>query len=84
MIFGRPTALPWGSNYSVGEILVNHINGRRTLIPDENKSFDVFADIDFSGNWHRVTVEMDSSTVNSRYLYIVMYTLFPISYTSKL
>ena len=54
------------------------------LDPNQDKSFEVFADADFSGNWFRRTAEHDASTAKSRTGYIITIFGCPIIWQSKL
>jgi hypothetical protein len=54
------------------------------LRPSPEKSFDVFADADFVGNWHRMTASDDPSTAKSRSGYVILYADCPIAWSSKL
>jgi hypothetical protein len=54
------------------------------LHPMPDKAFDVFADADFVGNWHRMTGSDDPSTAKSRSDYVILYAGCPIAWTSKL
>ena len=52
--------------------------------PQTDKSFDVYADADFVGNWHKMTAAHDSSTAKSRTGYVITYAGCPIAWASKL
>ena len=52
--------------------------------PNKVKSFEVWVDADFSGNWNKITAESDTSTAKSRSGYVLTYGECPISWTSKL
>ena len=54
------------------------------LRPTDQKSFDVYADADFVGNWHKMTAMNDPSTAKSRSGYVILYAGCPIAWTSKL
>ena len=54
------------------------------LDPKQDKSFEVFADADFSGNWFSRTAEHDTSTAKSRTGYIISIFGCPIIWQSKL
>jgi hypothetical protein len=54
------------------------------LDPQEKKSFEVYADADFCGNWNRSTAMNDVSTANSRTGYIIYFAGCPITWPSKL
>ena len=68
--------------------LAKYLKGTRNegilLDPDKNKSFEVWVDADFSGNWNKATAEDDVSTSKSRSGYVLTYGKCPISWTSKL
>ena len=52
--------------------------------PDPSKSFEVYADADFSGNWNKHTAHLDSTTAKSRSGYIIMLHGVPLIWHSKL
>ena len=52
--------------------------------PKLDKSLEVYADADFSGNWHRDTAEFDSTTAKSRTGYVVTMHGTPIVWHSKI
>ena len=54
------------------------------LRPNKEKSFEVYADADFSGNWYKPTAEKDASTAKSRTGYVITYASCPITWASKL
>jgi hypothetical protein len=54
------------------------------LDPDKNKSFEVYADADFAGNWFPNTAQDDASTAKSRTGYVIMYGTCPLLWGSKL
>ena len=54
------------------------------LDPKQDKSFEVFADAYFSGNWYSRTAEHDTSTAKSRTGYIISIFGCPIIWQSKL
>jgi hypothetical protein len=54
------------------------------LDPQDRKSFEVYADADFCGNWNRPTAMNDVSTAKSRTGYIIYFAGFPITWASKL
>ena len=70
------------------EHIVKYLKGIRTrgiiLKPDKSRTLEVYADADFSGNWHKCTAEHDASTAKSRTGYVVMYAGCPIIWASKL
>jgi hypothetical protein len=54
------------------------------LNPDLDKSFEVYADADFAGNWYSKTADEDPSTAKSRTGYVIMYGGCPLLWGSKL
>ena len=54
------------------------------LDPTKTKSFEVWVDADFSGNWSKSTAENDPSTAKSRSGYVITYGGCPIIWVSKL
>jgi hypothetical protein len=52
--------------------------------PDHNKSFEVFADADFAGNWYSKTADEDPSTAKSRSGFVILYGGCPLLWGSKL
>ena len=68
--------------------LVKYLKTTRTqgiaLDPDGKKSFEVYADADFCGNWHHPTAGDEPSTTKSQTGYSIMYTGCPIIWCSKL
>ena len=52
--------------------------------PDYSKSFEVYADADFAGNWFKSTAMEDPSTAKSRSGYVIMYLGCPVYWGSKL
>jgi hypothetical protein len=54
------------------------------LDPKEGKSFEVYADTDFCGNWNRATSMNDVSTAKSRTGYSNLFAGCPITWASKL
>ena len=52
--------------------------------PNKKESFNVWADADFSGNWNKMTAELDSSTAKSRSGYVINMAGCPILWASKL
>jgi len=52
--------------------------------PHIDKSIEVYADADFSGNWNRITACEDPSTSKSRTGYIITFANCPITWSSKL
>jgi hypothetical protein len=54
------------------------------LDPKYNKSFEVYADADFTRNWHRPTAHKDPSTAKSRSGYVILFAGCPIIWSLKL
>jgi hypothetical protein len=54
------------------------------LDPQDGKSFEVYADADFCGNWNRPTSMNDVSTAKSRTGYIISFYGCTITWASKL
>jgi hypothetical protein len=54
------------------------------LDPDLKKSFEVYADADFAGNWYSKTADEDPSTAKSRTGFVILYGGCPILWGSKL
>jgi hypothetical protein len=54
------------------------------LNPKHDKSFEVYADADFAGNWNRPTAHKDPSTAKSRSGYVILFAGCPIIWSSKL
>jgi hypothetical protein len=52
--------------------------------PQDEKSFEVYADADFCGNWNNSTSMNDVSTAKSRTGYIISFTGCPLTWASKL
>jgi hypothetical protein len=52
--------------------------------PNKKKSFEVYADADFAGNWYKPTAMDDVSTTKSRTGYVILLANCPILWTSKL
>ena len=52
--------------------------------PNKGKSFEVWVDAVFLGNWIKETAECDASTAKSISEYVLTYDDCPISWTSKL
>lgn len=68
--------------------LVKYLKGTRDkgiiLNPSKNKSFEVWVDADFAGNWNKETAMHDASTAKSRSGYVLTYGDCPIFWISKL
>jgi hypothetical protein len=62
------------------------VTGEQGIIldPNDEKSFEVYADADFCGNWNRSTAMNDVSTAKSRMGYIISFAGCPITWASKL
>ena len=69
---------------SVAKYLAATIDDGIILDPKRSRSFEVFADADFCGNWYRPTAAQDPSTAKSRTGYAIMYAGCPIIWASKL
>jgi hypothetical protein len=54
------------------------------LDPKHDKSFEVYADADFAGNWNKITAHKDPSTAKSRSGYVILFADCPIIWSSKL
>jgi hypothetical protein len=54
------------------------------LDPKHDQSFEVYADADFAGNWHKFTAHTDPSTAKSRSGYVILFAGCPIMWSSKL
>jgi ATP-binding cassette subfamily B (MDR/TAP) protein 1 len=54
------------------------------ILSPQGKSFDVYVDADFAGNWNKEEAEDDGSTARSRYGYFIRYMGCPILWASKL
>ena len=52
--------------------------------PDASKSFEVYADADYCGNWTKEFCETDPSTAKSRSGWIIFYAGCPITWASKM
>jgi hypothetical protein len=50
----------------------------------DKKSFEVYADADFAGNWNKLTAHKDPSTAKSRSGYVILFADCPIIWSSKL
>ena len=55
-----------------------------TLCPNPSRSFEVYVDADFCGNWNISTAENDISTAKSRTGFIILFAGCPIIWASKL
>ena len=79
---------PRVSHGEATEHLVRYLRATRTegliLDPKEDKSIEVYADADFSGNWWKPTAMDDPSTAKSRSGYCILYAGCPIIWASKL
>ena len=54
------------------------------ILKPNQKSFEVFVDADFAGNWDRTIAAEDNSTAQSRHGYIIMYAGCPVTWASQL
>ena len=54
------------------------------LDPDAKRELEVYADVDFVGNYNKATAHVDPSTAKSRSGYIITFCGCPIVWTSKL
>jgi hypothetical protein len=52
--------------------------------PDPSKSFEVYIDCDFAGNWVKEDDMNDPSTAKCRTGYVISYQRRPITWASKL
>jgi hypothetical protein len=52
--------------------------------PDSKKGFECYCDADFSGNWNKEFIPVDSSTAKSQSRWIIIYAGCPIYWASKL
>jgi histone deacetylase 1/2 len=79
---------PKASHGEAIEHIVKYLRDTRNdgiiLRPVQDKSFEIFADADFVGNWHRITAPDDPSTAKSRSGYVINYAGCPIAWASKL
>ena len=68
--------------------LVNYLKDTKmqgvTMDPESNKSFEVYADADYCGNWHRPTAGNDPRTAKSRTGYAILYAVCLVIWCSKL
>ena len=69
------------------ELLVKYLEGTKdkgvVIKPEGDPILQVYADVDFSGNWNRSTAEYDSSTAKSRTGFIICFAKYPIVWKSK-
>ena len=68
----------------IGKYLMNTNEDGFYISPDKNKSFEVFVDSDFCGNWNKLTAEVDESTSKSRTGYSIKFANCLITWGSKL
>ena len=68
----------------IGRYLLATRDAGIILKPDPSKSFDVWVDSDFCGQWDPDTAIYDPTTARSRTGYIIMYAGCPILWASKL
>ena len=71
-------ALKW-----IGRYLISTDRKGMSLKPDLSKSFEVFVDADFCGNWKK-EYGTDPASVWSRHGYIIMYAGCPLVWKSQL
>jgi ATP-binding cassette subfamily B (MDR/TAP) protein 1 len=71
-------AVKWLGRYLYGT------KDKGIILKPQGKSFDVFVDADFAGNWNSEEAGEDDSTARSRYGYIIRYMGCPILWASKL
>jgi hypothetical protein len=69
---------------AIGRYLQGTRNKGIVLDPVASKSFECWADADFSGNWKPETAHNDPITAKSRSGWIITYANCPITWTSKL
>jgi hypothetical protein len=67
----------------IGRYLLGTRNKGLEYNPSD-KSFEVFSDADFSGNWEPTIAEFDQTTARSRSGYVIFYAGCPFSWASKL
>ena len=67
----------------IGRYLMGNPRDGLILKPDLAKSFEVFVDRDFCGNWHKQYAE-EIDSVRSRHSYVIMYAGCPIVSKSQL
>jgi len=68
----------------IGRYLATSKDKGITFTPDESKSFEVYVDADFSGNWAKDAAEWDTDTARSRTGFIITYAGCPVFWSSKL
>ena len=68
----------------IGRYLKGTMNDGIYMNPDSNKSFEVFVDSDFCGNWNKLTAELDESTSKSRTGYSIKFANCLVTWGSKL
>ena len=71
-------AVKWIGRYLAGT------RGKGFILKPKDESFVVWADADFSGNWHPESAMDDPDTARSRSGYIIMYLGCPILWKSQL
>jgi hypothetical protein len=67
----------------IGRYLIGSPDKGLVLKPNE-RSFEVYADADFSGLWDKATAMEDPSTAKSRTGYVILYAGCPILWASRL
>jgi len=68
----------------IGRYLATSKDKGITFTPDESKSFEVYVDADFSGNWAKDAAKWDADTARSRTGFIITYAGCPVFWSSKL
>ncbi|KAL7580903.1 hypothetical protein ACA910_001170 [Epithemia clementina (nom. ined.)] len=68
----------------IGRYLLRTPDKGIVLQPDGSKSFECWADADFSGNWRQQTAHKDPMTPKSRSGWIITFAGCPITWASKL
>jgi hypothetical protein len=68
----------------IAKYLQTRRNEGLILVPDPQKSLEVFADADFSGNWITSTAADDPSTAKSRTGFLITLANCPVTWSSKL
>lgn len=68
----------------IGRYLQGTKNKGIIMKPNGGKSFECWADADFSGNWQPETAHKDPTTAKSRSGWIITYANCPITWASKL
>ena len=66
------------------EYLKSTKNKEIVLTPNKNNFIEIYADADFYCNWHKSTVEYDTSTEICRTWSMLMYASYLIIWSSRL